>query len=66
VNKRLKKPWFDCANLDGEYDCGCGDDPSKKKENQTPGNADGGSDPMDLEREQSVDRDTGVEMVKGG
>ena len=60
MNERLGKPWFDCANLDAEYDCGCGDDALKKKQ---PGNA---NDPMDLEREQSVDRDTGVEMVKGG
>jgi len=26
VNERLKKPVFDCAHLDDEYDCGCGDD----------------------------------------
>jgi hypothetical protein len=23
---RLKKEEFDCAHLDAEYDCGCGDD----------------------------------------
>jgi FAD-linked sulfhydryl oxidase len=27
VNERLGKPVFDCANLDGTYDCGCGDSP---------------------------------------
>ncbi|KAI5889986.1 uncharacterized protein SCHCODRAFT_02630558 [Schizophyllum commune H4-8] len=27
VNKRLRKPEFDCAHLDETYDCGCGDDP---------------------------------------
>lgn len=27
VNKRLSKPEFDCAHLDEEYDCGCGDPP---------------------------------------
>jgi FAD-linked sulfhydryl oxidase len=27
VNLRLHKPEFDCANLDAEYDCGCGDEP---------------------------------------
>lgn len=26
VNERLGKPIFDCAHLDDEYDCGCGDD----------------------------------------
>jgi FAD-linked sulfhydryl oxidase len=26
VNERLEKPIFDCAHLDDEYDCGCGDD----------------------------------------
>jgi len=63
VNKRLGKPWFDCANLDAEYDCGCGDEP---KEKQTSGNTANGSDPMDLEHVPSVDRNTGVEMIKGG
>ena len=32
VNKRLKKPQFDCAHLDETYDCGCGgDDESGEK-----------------------------------
>ncbi|KAI8935907.1 hypothetical protein NX059_007418 [Plenodomus lindquistii] len=26
VNKRLKKPEFDCKNIGDAYDCGCGDD----------------------------------------
>lgn len=30
VNKRLKKPEFDCTKLD--YDCGCGEDEKKEKE----------------------------------
>lgn len=25
VNKRLKKPEFDCKNIGDAYDCGCGD-----------------------------------------
>ncbi|KAK2462479.1 hypothetical protein APHAL10511_005449 [Amanita phalloides] len=65
VNERLGKPRFDCAKLDAEYDCGCGDDPSKKPKPKS-GRKDRGDDPMDLERDQSVDRDTGVEMVRGG
>lgn len=28
VNERLGHPIFDCAHLDDEYDCGCGDDPA--------------------------------------
>ncbi|KAF8489684.1 ERV/ALR sulfhydryl oxidase domain-containing protein [Gautieria morchelliformis] len=31
VNERLQKPLFDCANLDGTYDCGCGDNPLDTK-----------------------------------
>ncbi|KAF7292872.1 Sulfhydryl oxidase [Mycena indigotica] len=27
VNERLHKEEFDCAHLDEEYDCGCGDEP---------------------------------------
>lgn len=29
VNKRLKKPIFDCNNIGDFYDCGCGDDKDK-------------------------------------
>lgn len=57
MNYRLKKPEFDCAHLDAEYDCGCGDDgigsPSA-------------SEPDDLEREIGKDELTGGQMVKGG
>ncbi|KAK3690097.1 ERV/ALR sulfhydryl oxidase domain-containing protein [Podospora appendiculata] len=35
VNKRLKKPQFDCRNLGDTYDCGCGDE-EKKKMDETP------------------------------
>lgn len=31
VNTRLHKPQFDCAHLDEEYDCGCGDPPLAAK-----------------------------------
>ena len=55
VNKRLKKPVFDCAGLDGEYDCGCGDTPIA-----------GSNDPMDLEHDPSKDDITGAGMIKGG
>ena len=55
MNKRLTKPIFDCANLDGEYDCGCGDTPTVAS-----------NDPMDLEHDPSKDDITGAGMIKGG
>ncbi|KAF8910833.1 ERV/ALR sulfhydryl oxidase domain-containing protein [Mucidula mucida] len=56
VNQRLGKPHFDCAHLDAEYDCGCGDEPI------------GSPLPMidDLERDLSEDELTGVGLIKGG
>ncbi|THV06176.1 hypothetical protein K435DRAFT_711675 [Dendrothele bispora CBS 962.96] len=56
VNKRLEKPQFDCAHLDEEYDCGCGDEPIKKSD----------SDPMDLENDPSQDELTGAQLIHGG
>ncbi|EHL03430.1 putative FAD-linked sulfhydryl oxidase ERV2 [Glarea lozoyensis 74030] len=32
VNKRLKKPIFDCSNIGDFYDCGCAEDPVEGKE----------------------------------
>ncbi|KAF8236068.1 hypothetical protein L208DRAFT_1391520 [Tricholoma matsutake] len=55
INKRLRKPVFDCAALDGEYDCGCGDTPIAAS-----------NDPMDLEHDLSKDDITGAGMIKGG
>ncbi|KAJ1327438.1 FAD-linked sulfhydryl oxidase [Microdochium nivale] len=34
VNKRLKKPEFDCNNIGDFYDCGCGDDKKKEESDQ--------------------------------
>ena len=42
VNERLKKPEFDCAHLDEEYDCGCGDEPINK--NSQPQGGESGPD----------------------
>ena len=58
MNVRLHKPEFDCANLDSEYDCGCGDEPVAL------GKPIGGDD--DLERDLSKDELTGVGLIKGG
>jgi FAD-linked sulfhydryl oxidase len=33
VNKSKRKPIFDCANIGGFYDCGCGDDENEKTPN---------------------------------
>ncbi|KAG6856398.1 hypothetical protein H0H87_005016 [Tephrocybe sp. NHM501043] len=60
VNKRLNKPIFDCAHLDDEYDCGCGDSPIKKTSTSSD------TDPMSLEDDPSKDDLTGVGMIKGG
>ncbi|KAJ3980787.1 ERV/ALR sulfhydryl oxidase domain-containing protein [Lentinula detonsa] len=59
VNHRLHKPEFDCAHLDDEYDCGCGDTPI----NSAPA---GEVDPMDLETDPSKDQVTGADLIKGG
>ena len=32
VNRRLKKPQFDCNNIGDFYDCGCGEEGGKKNE----------------------------------
>jgi len=57
VNKRLKKPEFDCANLDATYDCGCGDSPIREpKKNEQD----------DLEKDLSKDGVTGVDLIRGG
>ncbi|KAF9730689.1 hypothetical protein PMIN06_004181 [Paraphaeosphaeria minitans] len=32
VNKRLKKPDFNCEDIGDAYDCGCGDDDKKDKD----------------------------------
>lgn len=51
VNKRLKKPIFDCAHLDATYDCGCGgDDESAGKEKNS----------------KEKDDLTGADMIRGG
>ncbi|KAJ3879021.1 ERV/ALR sulfhydryl oxidase domain-containing protein [Lentinula edodes] len=59
VNHRLHKPEFDCAHLDDEYDCGCGDAPIN-------GVATNEVDPMDLEADPSKDEVTGANLIKGG
>ncbi|KIY71815.1 hypothetical protein CYLTODRAFT_98900 [Cylindrobasidium torrendii FP15055 ss-10] len=57
VNKRLGHAQFDCAHLDAEYDCGCGDEPIINTK-----------EPDDMENELPPDADelTGVKMIKGG
>ncbi|KAG7091199.1 hypothetical protein E1B28_010250 [Marasmius oreades] len=52
VNKRLKKPDFDCAHLDDTYDCGCGDTPINDLK-KTP-------------EDTTKDDLTGVGLIRGG
>jgi FAD-linked sulfhydryl oxidase len=53
VNERLEKPVFDCAYLDDEYDCGCGDD---------------GSDTPTTSPSTTTTKDelTGADLIRGG
>jgi FAD-linked sulfhydryl oxidase len=64
VNERLKKPIFDCAHLDEEYDCGCGDD-GNTTETSSPTS---GATPTATEYVRSGTKDeiTGAELIKGG
>ncbi|KIK61164.1 hypothetical protein GYMLUDRAFT_43244 [Collybiopsis luxurians FD-317 M1] len=59
VNHRLGKEEFDCAHLDDEYDCGCGDSPINGPKTSD-------VDPMDLEFDPSRDEVTGAGLIKGG
>ncbi len=64
MNKRLKKPDFDCATLSSEYDCGCGDDPLTTTSTTT--NSPQHPDLMDLEHDPTKDDITGAGLIKGG
>ncbi|KAJ2918339.1 hypothetical protein MD484_g2126, partial [Candolleomyces efflorescens] len=61
VNKRLKKPLFDCAHVDSAYDCGCGDGDEDSDEE---GKGKGKAAP---EKKNVVPHDdlTGAEMIRG-
>ncbi|KAI0262251.1 ERV/ALR sulfhydryl oxidase domain-containing protein [Gloeopeniophorella convolvens] len=64
VNERLKKPDFDCAHLDEEYDCGCGDDGIASNSTLSATSTtrlapEAGSDP-------TKDEVTGADLIKGG
>jgi len=50
VNERLGKPIFDCAHLDDEYDCGCGDDGHTQATSSS----------------ATKDAMTGADLIKGG
>ncbi|KAK0459195.1 ERV/ALR sulfhydryl oxidase domain-containing protein [Desarmillaria tabescens] len=60
VNERLGKPQFDCAHLDEEYDCGCGDEPINGTK------ALGGGKAEDSAKNSDADELTGIEMINGG
>jgi len=65
VNERLDKPIFDCAHLDDEYDCGCGDDGNATETSSpTPGS----TTSLKSEHVPSGIKDelTGEDLIKGG
>lgn len=67
MNKRLKKPEFDCEKLSSEYDCGCGDNPLNQTTTATNTKATPQQfDPMDLELDPTKDEVTGAGLIKGG
>ncbi|KAK4149589.1 hypothetical protein C8A00DRAFT_18747 [Chaetomidium leptoderma] len=53
VNKRLKKPQFDCNNIGDFYDCGCGDD---EKGGKNKGEDLKGREGVTLEKEEGLIR----------
>ncbi|KAI0300445.1 ERV/ALR sulfhydryl oxidase domain-containing protein [Multifurca ochricompacta] len=61
VNERLQKPIFDCAHLDEEYDCGCGDD----KDTPETSSLTTGSE-VEIGSSAIKDELTGAELIKGG
>jgi FAD-linked sulfhydryl oxidase len=65
VNERLKKPTFDCAHLDDEYDCGCGDDGDTPK---TSSSASSSTASPESEHVPSGTKDelTGADLIQGG
>ncbi|RXW20443.1 hypothetical protein EST38_g5422 [Candolleomyces aberdarensis] len=60
VNKRLKKPLFDCAHVDSAYDCGCGDGDEDEDK------ADSGKKTPEKKNVVPHDDLTGAEMIRGG
>jgi FAD-linked sulfhydryl oxidase len=58
VNERLRKPEFDCANLDATYDCGCGDSMGTAGTTQ--------QDRDEPRRDMPKDAITGAGLIKGG
>lgn len=55
VNKRLKKPEFDCRNIGDFYDCGCGDEDKKS-----------GKDKGDGKQEEELKGRESVSLEKEG
>lgn len=65
VNERLKKPNFDCAHLDAEYDCGCGDDPTTSSAS-SPASSSTASPESGHVPSGTKDELTGADLIKGG
>ena len=65
VNERLKKPIFDCAHLDEEYDCGCGDD-GNTTETSSASSPTTGSTTSEHVPSGTKDELTGADLIRGG
>ena len=65
VNERLKKPTFDCAHLDDEYDCGCSDDGGTPK-TSSPTSSSTASPEFEHFPSGTKDEWTGAELIQGG
>lgn len=61
VNKRLKKPQFDCSKLD--YDCGCGEDEKKEKQEKEKAKAGGKSEDLKERAGVSLEKEG---LTRGG
>ncbi|KAF8271067.1 ERV/ALR sulfhydryl oxidase domain-containing protein [Lactarius quietus] len=64
VNERLEKPNFDCAHLDEEYDCGCGDD-GNTTETSSPTSSTASSQSENVPT-RTKDELTGADLIMGG
>ncbi|KAL1853546.1 hypothetical protein VTK73DRAFT_8996 [Phialemonium thermophilum] len=62
VNKRLKKPEFDCSKIGDFYDCGCGDD-KKGAEKKKDG---GDKNQEELKERQGVSLEKEEGLTRGG
>ncbi|KAK4100421.1 hypothetical protein N658DRAFT_473334 [Parathielavia hyrcaniae] len=64
VNKRLRKPEFDCNNIGDFYDCGCGEE-GKDKDKDKGGKTEGGKE-EELKGREGVTMEKEERLARGG